>query len=42
VDLGGNEGCATATLNCASVRDYEIATGTLDWIASATYKARTH
>ena len=41
VDLGGNELPRTPplTLNLRLGQDYEIATGTLDWIASATYKS---
>jgi len=40
VDLGGNELPRTPplTLNLRVGQDYEISTGTLDWIASATYK----
>jgi iron complex outermembrane receptor protein len=41
IDLGGNELPRTPplTLNLRLGQDYEIATGTLDWIASATYKS---
>lgn len=41
VDLGGNELPRTPplTLNLRLGQDYELATGTLDWIASATYKS---
>jgi iron complex outermembrane receptor protein len=41
VDLGGNELPRTPpfTLNLRVGQDYEIATGSLDWIASATYKS---
>jgi outer membrane receptor protein involved in Fe transport len=41
IDLGGNELPRTPplTLNLRIGQDYEISTGTLDWIASATYKS---
>jgi iron complex outermembrane recepter protein len=41
VDLGGNELPRTPplTLNLRVGQDYEISSGTLDWIASATYKS---
>ncbi len=41
VDLGGNELPRTPplTLNLRLGQDIELATGTLDWIASATYKS---
>ena len=41
VDLGGNELPRTPplTLNLRVGQDYEVATGTLDWVASATYKS---
>jgi iron complex outermembrane receptor protein len=41
VDLAGNELPRTPplTLNLRLGQDYEIATGTLDWIASVTYKS---
>jgi iron complex outermembrane recepter protein len=40
VDLGGNELPRTSplTLNLRLGQQYEVASGTLDWIASATYK----
>ena len=41
VDLGGNELPRTPplTLNLRLGQDIELSTGTLDWIASATYKS---
>jgi len=41
VDLGGNELPRTPplTLNLRVGQDYEVPTGTVDWVASATYKS---